>query len=150
MMCSSFPIYLCLWFLLVTASQILLPYWKLEISKLSLLHPLWSWKCKGLLHLLSPIVMWQSLCFLQWTKKLQIQVYDTGAKEYQLEHKKQPFSVRKRMHLSAVLIEGLKVSSFNNNVSMNESDFHQNEEGTSHASSTHPFLIMPCIFVVFI
>ncbi len=80
-MCSSFPIYLCLWFLLVTASQILLPYWKLEISKLSLLHPLWSWKCKGLLHLLSPIVMWQSLCFLQWTKKLQIQLYDTGTKK---------------------------------------------------------------------
>ncbi len=105
MMCSSFPIYLCLWFLLVTTSQILLPYWKLEISKLSLLHPLWSWKCKGLLHLLSPIVMSQSLCFLQWTKKLQIQVYDTGAKEYQLEHKKQPFSVWKRMHLSAVLME---------------------------------------------
>ncbi len=91
MMRSSFPIYLCLWFLLVTTSQILLPYWKLEISKLSLLHPLWSRKRKGLLHLLSPIVMSQSLCFLQWTKKLQIQVYDTGAKAYQLEHKKQPF-----------------------------------------------------------
>jgi hypothetical protein len=45
---------------------------------------------------------------------------------------------------------GLKVSSFNNQVPMNESDFHQNEEGTSHASSTHPFLIMPCIFGVFI
>jgi hypothetical protein len=53
------------------------------------------------------------------------------------------------MHLSAVLIEGLKVSSFNK-VPMNESDFHQNEEGTSHASSTHPFLIMPRICEVFI